>query len=242
MIYSIWHGFITAYEEYTGTGVILVLFVLAMGYLIIFTSDKKKRDKNAMLILSPLGSISCALSDVIEKAGELHANNKYIAYAQRILVLLLCAFVILISGKRIISPDVYVKADNTMHMPNELIETMNTILEDTDDEQIGIATMPGYGEYYTAYSSRFFLMYEDPSYGELTGYDAKVSDAYRELGKKNPDMRKLALAAKDSGCNYIVIDNDACWPEEPLTNFGYELIANCGNKDIYKIVGEGNGL
>ena len=174
-------------------------------------------------------------SDNCETAADDAASGKK-SVMSRIVIAVLLVFVLIISGKRIASGDYYTKADNSMHISDDMLEVMDTILAGDDSELIGIVTMPGYGGWFESYSSRFTTLYKDPVSGSLDDkvYDKKIRAAYGELCDIYPDMRTISDAARANGCKYIILRSEAYWPKQPLTDFEYDIIATCGEWNVYK--------
>lgn len=239
MLYKLWYDFISVYKAYIGTGTILVLFVVALGY-ILFTGDKSEKNRLCMLILSAHGAIGCAMSKVIAKASEENEEVSGGKWGKIFKIIVLCVifvFVISISGRRMETSTV----TNNMHVSEGLVGAIDAVVSDADacDEPVaGVATAPGYGYYFTSYSSGIRLMYEEPKYDDPAKLSDKVRDAYNELGEKYPDMRVVASAAKEADCNYIVLPKNTYWPSVTLTEIGYDIIYSNDEWEIYKCGGD----
>lgn len=235
MLYTLWYDFITKYKEIVGAGSILTLFVVSLGLI---TVIKYKKEEKTSLILYFL-SVWATIGIAVAKVFDAFINREYKSRLEKTMVLtivlVISTFAILISGERILAPDYYIKAENTMHIANDLRDTMDFILNDSIGTA-GIVTMPEYGEYFTAYSSEFYLAYEDPIYSDdIAGYPENARNAYVELGKQYPDMSKVAKLAKDTECRYIVLKNDAYWPRTRLEDLGYGIVNSCGEWVVYKV-------
>lgn len=245
MLYSLWNDFTSSYKALVGTGSILVLFVVAVFYLYMSHNRSTADDSNDgrtvyPLFLSVWGTIGVAFSAVISIiiGNKINADEGKSAYVRnmfvKICMCIVLVFAVVISGSRIIAPQYYEKSQNRLHIPEDVAEVIAVLQSDKPDGIIGVATMPGYGVYYSSFDSRFTMLYEDAPNGDSSKLKAEIRQAYQELNVQYPDMRIVADAARMNGCEYIVIRNDAYWPKEPLDNFGYDLMTMCNNWNIYK--------
>lgn len=205
----------TYHMQLVGTGAVSVLFFAALLYCI------REDRKNAPLILSPLCAISVAAAKVIDASFCRKEDSRRGKIFTVIFTVCILALAAASSGKDLVTGDMSQPAGNDMHIPGDLTAAMDILLE--DEGELHVLTMPGWGVYFKAYSSRFMMMYDDPKDkdpGLLEGYEWT---AYTELMVQHPDMRKVAASARRSGCAYVVLSNDI-WPERPITFFGYEPV------------------
>jgi len=263
MLSRIWNVIITEYKAFFGNGALFTLFALCLGILCLSELRKKKSAGGILIpyIITIWGTIGILFAKVfLGKITDSDSNEDNSGIAEereetkgtidkpaRILmgtvIAVFMVFILTISGKRITSADYYYKADNSMHIPADLLEVMDTILSGDDKADIGIVTMPGYGGLFESYSSRFATLYKDPVSGTLDDkiYDKKIRAAYDELRDIYPDMRAISDAARANGCDYIVLKSEAYWPKKPLTDFDYDIIATCGEWNVYKSTKEVTG-
>lgn len=237
MLHSIWFKITTLYSTVTGTGAIFVLFVVALLFCL-FAVGKEDRKSSWCGLLSIMGTIGCAVANVMKSVCDKSFDKKSYTYLYRIFAVILIVFAITVSGKRLFAPDFLSAAENSMHIPQDLVGAMDVILSDSDENAIGVVTAAGYGEYFECYSSRFAMLYRDNVFSDVSEFDTDVREAYIELLEKYPDMRVVAKAAKRNNCSYIVINSKECWPKVSLDSAGYELISSCGSFDVYKASGE----
>lgn len=237
MLRSIWYKITTSYSTVTGTGAIFVLFVVALVFCML-VSNEEDRKTSWLSILAMLGTIGCAVAIIMQKIFGKAFEKKLYTYLYRIFVIALIIFAITVSGKRLFAPEYMSISENAMHIPQDLMQAMDTILTDSDDNTVGVVTAAGYGEYFECYSSRFAMLYRDNVNSDVSEFDTDVREAYIELSEKYPDMRVVAKAAKRNGCSYIVINSQECWPKVPLDSAGYVLISSCGSFDVYKATKE----
>ncbi len=193
------------YREYTGTGSIIVLFILSA--IVLEKSDKDRHKKP--VYLSVLGTVGCAVSEIITRLSGVSA----------VFAAAICILAVAVSGSNVLSAGMNSRAENVMHLPANLVESMDVILNESDTP--GILTMPDWNLYFESYSSDFTVVTE--------------SNLNAELSKTHPDMKKVAQAAHECNCEYVVISSDI-WPEVPITEFGYELMYETDGCVVYKEV------
>lgn len=232
MIKQIWLEFVTSYKEYEGTGGILVLFAVGLMFMMILNIRQNKESKSPALFFAPLATIGGAFSEffffIYDKKYEKKSQRRLALF----LALLLVVFAIALSGKRVFSRDNLVKADNGYHLSGSLVEAMDELLAKEPAGEIKIFPMPKMGDELTAYSSRFVCAY-DEQYGDLTEYDETVREAYSELLDVHPDMKKVSDAAKACGSRYVILKT-GLWPDVPLENYGYTLIMQNDELNVYE--------
>ena len=193
------------YRQFTGTGSVMVLFVVSVIVLLISNINRYERP----VILSVLGTVGCAVSRIISRLSGVSA----------VFAAVLCALAVVSSGTNVFLPDMNSRAENYMHIPADLVESMDNIMAESDSARV--LTMPGWDLYFEGYSSEFDIAYE--------------SDAYNELEKVHPDMKKVAEAAHECNCDFVVISSDL-WPEVPITRYGYEAVYETDSCVVYKEV------
>ncbi|MBR6159597.1 MAG: hypothetical protein IKQ40_04780 [Lachnospiraceae bacterium] len=228
----------TYHRQLAGSGAILVLFPAALLLL------AASRRKWIPLILSPLTAIAAAVTQIIETVFA-KKERKALEWARAeeektsvrmftgIFTVCLLAFAIILSGEGLIFGDMVTHKYNDMHIPGDLDAAMSGILDDSDSPRV--LTMPGWGVYFKSYSSAFDMMYDDPYGDDLSFDDEDKWTAYTQLSVLHPDMKKVASAAKRSGCTYVVLSNDI-WPEVPVTDFGYETFIKGDMFTVYREV------
>ncbi len=218
----------TSYRLFLGNGTVLTLFAVSVAVLAVSDIALHKRP----VILSVLGTIGCAVAAVIDKI----TGSKESSAVQRILCVIfssaVCVLAIVSSGENVLSSDMNAVAENELHIPSQLVEAMDAVLDDSDAPSV--LTMPGWGLYFDAYSSAFTLMF-DESEEDISGTNEYVRNAYNELKKNHPDMKKVADSSHACGCEYVVLSSDL-WPEVPITRYGYELFYETGPYVVYKEV------
>ena len=216
MVRELLYELYTAHRQLVGTGAVIVLFIAALLALALVYGGKNRG--NAPVALSPLCVIAVGMAEFTDMFISRFKKPVY-ALAAGIFAVCLCVLAITSSGTGIVSDELSTVSDNDMHLPTGLAGAMDAILADSGDP--AVLTMPEWGIYLEAYSSRFSLMYEEPEGGDLSGLDEDSWNAYTELSIVHPDMKKVAMAAHRKGCTYVLL-SDPLWPEKPITQYGYE--------------------
>lgn len=223
--------FYNGHRILTGDGAIFVLFVAAIIVMLFLAPHPDRR--TAPLFLGVHAAIGCALAAFIGAVRERSYPRKASKAAAILFAVCLSFLACAVSGRMVFSRDLSTAASNDLHIPDELVRSMDAMLSDTDAPKV--MTMPGWGLYFTAYSSAFSLMYEEGANGDVSSFDEDQMIAYTELTRRSPDMKRIAFAAKRSGCSYVVLSKDM-WPERPITKYGYELFFEDGNVCVYREV------
>lgn len=241
---ELYQQFLTSYENYRGTGKLLVLFLVSV--LVIYLTEKKdengrRRLNPVIFLLSIWTGIAYAGSNI---SGYLFASPKTAGRGNRIsgagiLALFLCALTLCLSGTRVLSRNYFEKAENAMHIRTEYIQVMDVILADSDLPKV--VTPPGFAPYLKMYSSRFETLYDYPKNGDISLLPEDARVVYEQLSGSVPNMKTVADIAKKNGCRYVILNSDKYYPEFPITYFGYQLADTIGEWEIYKET-EGNGI
>lgn len=223
MIHELLARYTTAYSNMMGSSKVFVVMLVALLFLYI---NRKKLGFNPfILIMAPLCMIAASASRVF-MAAKKKRNKCGMAFA-----IFLCAFVIMLTGDRIYSPEHMSKTENTMHIPEGYKAAMDYMLQKKETPKV--LAMPDYSMYHALYSSKFDMLYEQ-RYGDDVRYLSEgARNAYAELSDLNPDMMVVSDAASDYDCDYIVLKEGHYWPMFPLDKYDYELEANVEGWDIY---------
>lgn len=236
MLRQLWINFVTSYKEFSGTGPVLVLFVVALMLLILINSRNDNENKNLSCLLGGVATIGLALSKFARSIFNREYVKKSEKYFNCIFALVLCVFAVALSGKRVFARSIIEKSDNAMHISKEMTEAADIMLKNEPAGEIRVYPGPELGDVLMAYSSRFVCGYEE-KYGDVSEYDEDVQKAYLELSKVHPDMEAVADSAVDTGCKYVIVKT-GLWPEIPISEYGFETVFENEGYVVYKYVGE----
>lgn len=226
LLYELYNG----YRQIIGTGAVLVL---VLASLLVIARTKKNGRNILPLILSPLSACSVAVTAVFDHICKKDDETSLWKKAAAIFAALAVILAVAASGKSVFSSEFTERAENDMHLPGYVLSAMEAIKEDGSEPVV--ITMPGWEEYFTSMSSVYELPLYDGRNDVLSSVAADSSTVSFELGKKDPDMRKISEIAKRNGCKYIVLSDDL-WPAVRLTSCGYEIVRECGGCTVYKEV------
>ncbi len=217
----------TAYRGLVGTGLVVTLY-LASIFVVWFVMRKKSRI--TPVLLSVIGSIAVSIAHVLELVWASFKEKKrryvFVTFAALLFILAIC-----ISGTNIFLRGQSVKAENNMHLPQYIIEAADEISQ--KDPGARVLTMPGWGRYFGAYTSRIETI--SPEAGDESSADEDKRILLTELSKIHPDMKKVAAIAHGSGCAYVAL-SDGTWQDIPITDLGYELVLETKGCRLYREV------
>lgn len=224
-----------------------MLFVVAYAFFILMSHatdkagviDRKAGNMNPFLwILSPFMTVAAAVIAVFDRIfGAEESRFRKIFYS--LTAILLFVLIITTSGKRVVSDKFFAPNDNAMHLPTGLSAAMDTVLADcadaSSDNPIRIICQPGCEADFLNYSSKLEPYYETPKNGNILYLDEYQRTVYKELEVHVPHMKELSNAAHKGRIQYIVLMQGYYWPEFPLTDFGYDKLADVSGWEIYKL-------
>ena len=231
MIKELFYELYNGYRQVVGKGAVIVLFIASLPALFRLYGDKDRGWAGALL--SPLSVIGCAASGLVGKILSVKEDGRAKRLFSFALVLCLCILAVTVSGSNIIYENITHYAENDMHIPQDMILSMDAVLSDSDDPKV--LTMPGWGLYFESYSSAFDMMYEEPANGDSALLDEDERTVYIQLSDVHPDMKKITSIAHRYGCGYIVLSN-GIWPDVPVTSCGYELLYGTDSCSVYREV------
>lgn len=243
---ELYQQFVTTYENYRGTGKLLVLFLVAV--LLIFPVQKSMGQKKAdgagwspvVFLLSIWTGIAYAGSFIADFLFCTQTDSKSNAATDKkrkyplmgLLSLVLCILLLSLSGTRVFSHTFFEKAENSMHVRPEYVQVMDALLEETESPKV--IAPPGFAPYLKMYSSRFDTLYDYPKNGDISELSGEARAVYEQLSSAHPDTKLIADTAKETGCQYVLMEEGKFYPEFPITEFGFELEKTVGGWNIYK--------
>lgn len=243
---ELYQQFVTTYENYRGTGKLLVLFIVAV--LLIFLVQKNgEQDKTdgtkwspAVFLLSVWTGIAYAGSFIADflfcpqtdLEPDMAVSKKRKIPFMGLLSLILCILLLSLSGTRIFSNTFFEKTENPMHVRPEYVQVMDALLEETESPKV--IAPPGFAPYLKMYSSRFETLYDYPKNGDTSKLSEDARAVYEQLSGAHPDTKLIADVARETGCQYVLMEEGKFYPEFPITEFGFELEKTVVGWNIYK--------
>lgn len=219
------------FRQYAGTGSVPALYVLS-GIVILCLCPVMLKKKWPMLfsvIVTPAAAVTHLVQAVCKKAE----GTRMFRCAQIVFIALLMLLLVTSTGDSVFSDGMTTGKTDDKHMPPDLAKAVDAVL--ADGEGARILTMPGWGVYVKAYSSKCDTIYTDPKGGDISGFDEDVRLMYSELGKDHPNMKKIAMRAHAAGADHVILSNEM-WPEFPITYYGYELVEGFDTCSVYREV------
>ena len=135
-------------------------------------------------------------------------------------------------GQSFIGQQNSTRVDNMMKIPAEAVEVFDILLEDNQNPKI--IAPKNLAPFARVYSTEIRTLYGYPEDGNPENIVGIRQMIYEEMLKQNPDMQYITEIARDEMCGYIILDGNYHYPEMPMENFDYELLATVGSYHIYK--------
>ena len=239
-----WNEVITMYRDYGGTGMMLILFIIALVYLCITEGRRDVR----MLILYPSLAILvlfiCPLiawaMDSIFSGEEVYYRLLWlvpmglmIAYAGTKLAMqykkncvVIAALIIMFCGRLVYSNALYEKAENQYHLPEAVPKICDLI--EVEGREVRAVFSAELIPYVRQYSATVVMPYGRELTVERWG---NTDTLYEAMEADVVDMKKVAELAKERECHYIIMSENRVWDGD-LEDYGYNCI---GEADGYKI-------
>lgn len=234
------------FQKFAGTGLILIIFVLALIYL--FFCEKRK-PRRIMLIYVPaivlllffnplffklfhslvgeeiyfriiwLLPITIVIGYTVVHIAECLQGKKQIGFA------IVALLMLMISGKLVYSSLLYSPAENEYHVPDEVVEICDLI------EIEGREVMAAFPEEFLLYVRQYSTLVCMP-YGR--GLELGYYDEFSYLMIKDEiDVARMAELAKGSLCHYVIIHESKALTEDPAV-YDYEVFGNVNGYVIYR--------
>ncbi|MCR5591868.1 MAG: hypothetical protein K6F73_10100 [Lachnospiraceae bacterium] len=226
MIKEMLTGLYAGLREFAGTGAVIAFFAVSVLVLILTANGKVK--ERALLALSFVPACGFAVSEFLSAAvrSQKKTAHKLAIALTAVAISLLAVFS---SGKSVISPEFTERAENPVHVPDDIYSAMQFILQDGGN--CSVLVDPEWSAYFESFSSSFTVT----GHKKAAGFSDDEGVLNFEMSKTTPDMRKIASIARRNGCTYVVLPDDI-WPEVPITKFGYETAGEFGSCIVYKEV------
>ena len=243
---------IVYWNWYWGNGFILVLFLAAFLYLLIF--HRKSRTVKFLLGYSvlifcfywfPLSAflIEKMIGDTYWRVIWLLPLFPVIAYAfteilsrfkDKKWMFVLCSLLLIglvaLAGKDYWSREYLFSYGNRQKVPDAVAFICETLHEDAGEQEIMVAVDNRYAPYMRVYDASIRMPFGRMGRGAL---DKKAKKLYREMLAKVPDGAVVGSLAKAEKCNYLVVRIYDDAGQASFTEAGYVQIAESG---VYKIL------
>ena len=239
-------------KEYAGTGWLLVLYLIALVYLLIREKDRRARMMLVYLplavivvfLLPPVYRLYSALEQTdtyyrflwlipmsvttiyagLKAAVRLKGGLRYAGYA------VLCA-VIILGGSCVYNNENVLAAENRQHVPHEVIDICDYLLAENDGNQIKVAFPSNLVQFVRQYTTKIDMPYGRDMLVAQWDYWNEVYDVM-----ERPEVicaKDLAKAIKDTYCNYVVLD-PTHEIDGDLADYGLEKVGTVDGFPIYR--------
>ena len=238
-------GIFEQYSLYTGTGIFMGLFFVALIYLTL-----TEKNENARTILIS-GSVYVIVMIFFPITYFIYVNyvdrttywriwwmvpvGIILGYAgaklvgkHRITGLLLSLFVFVLGGKFVYSTGNFAPEENKYQLPQNMINICDYLEETDEDGNIKAAFPPEFLETVRQYDINIVM-----PYGREELYTGKPEAFYVAMKSENTDFRRLALYCASFQTEYIVINEKNRFSNDPRTS-GFELLQNIDGYQIYQ--------
>lgn len=218
------------FRQYAGAGSIPALYVASVIVLICLCPVLLR--KKWPMLLSITATPAAAITQLVKAAAGKAEGNKALRYARYVFTAFLVLLLVTTAGDAVFSDSITTKKTDDMHMPADLAKAVDAVIADGGES---VLTMPGWGLYVKAYTSKCSTVYNDPKGDDTSAFDENVRVMYGELCKDHPSMRKIATSAHALHADHVILSN-AMWPEFPITYYGYELVEGFDTCSVYREV------
>lgn len=233
--------------DYTGTGLVFILYLIALGYLI---WKEKDRGRQILILLLPvLILIVFLLPPVYQIYSTLDGSETYyrllwmipqtltIAYAGVVMfrdnlrtgLVILCALIVL-SGSYVYDNENILAAENRLHIPQMVLNVSDYIMNETGGERT-VAAMPiALAQYTRQYTSMIVMPFGREML--MGNYYNPVYEALEETDPVQADALCEALEQYD--CEYLVIETlKVLEMDGDLADYGLTFLADVDGYSIY---------
>ncbi|MDD3368809.1 MAG: hypothetical protein PHP50_08010 [Lachnospiraceae bacterium] len=233
-------------QNYKGSGLLLLLYLGALALLFL---KEKNWPKRILLVSVPVCILIVFMIPLFQIAFNhfLDPETYYrmlwilpmsvtIAYAgirllegHRRMVLIIMTVMIVLSGKYVYTGDYMAEAENAYHIPQTVVDVCDVILPE-DGSQVCAVFPDDLIHYVRQYSSRIIMPYGREMLVHRWDYDDPF---YRLMQQENMETGELSVTAKGYNCNYIILSTEKTF-QQPMEDYGYEIVATIDGYNIYK--------
>lgn len=248
-----WKDAVELFRNYMGTGLIVILFLLAVIYL--FVNEKRKYVRIffvytpvtlLLLYFNPLfAEILFELldEDIYYRILWLLPITPVIAYAFVCIcgkvkeskgrgeagVLAICmAVVIAFSGRFIYSDPFFSKAENEYHMPDSVVHICDAII--VPGREVMAAFPPELVQFVRQYSPLVCMPYGRETLVERWVFQSEIYDL---MTAEEIDLAALNQAAMEQGCHYVILHSDRK-VNGNFADYKWELYCETDGYSVYR--------
>ncbi len=233
------------FHNYVGTGMIVALFLVALVYLFLCEKDKNKR---ILFVYTPVIVMLLFFNPLFYRIFyEILGSEIYfriiwllplavvVAYAVvhicvrlqgkvRTGFALICAVVLILSGKLVYSSSLYSPAENSYHVPQKVVDICDAI--EVEGREVMAAFPTEFLLYVRQYSPAVCMPYGRTV---LMGY---YDDFHGLIMSDEIQVEELAQMAKASKCHYVILPEETVLIGD-MEAFDYEVFDRMHGYVIY---------
>lgn len=237
---------IETFLKYNGSGMMLSWFLIAWLYLFLAEKDKPKR---IMLVYTPALVLLIFFNPLFYRfCSRLTEEAIYfrilwlvpvtivIAYSilrimgslqkkKRIVFGLVAVVGIILAGKPVYVNPLFSVAENSYHVPDEVVEICDTIR--IEGREVMAAFPPEFLLYVRQYSPYVCMPYGREE------YKGSYTEFYSLICQEEIDVEQLAAFAKGSGCHYVILSKEKELLGK-MSDYQYEVFEYVGNYVVYR--------
>lgn len=237
---------IETFQKYNGSGMILNWFLIAWLYLFICEKNKNKR---IMLVYTPALILLIFFNPLFHKLlTGLTEEAIYfrilwllpitivIGYAvvrifhslqgaKRVWFGIVALVTIVLSGKLVYTNPLFSQAENSYHVPQEVVEICDAIRIE------GREVMAAFPEEFILYV-RQYSPYVCMPYGREV-YMGGYSEFFYLLRQEEIEVEELATLAKQHGCHYVILSEEKQLVGD-MADYQYEVFGKVDNYVVYR--------
>lgn len=248
------------FQIYIGTGMFVVLFLISLLY--IYIRDSKEKIKTDILLRYSIIAILILFNPLMVYAAEefLLKDMVYwrifwiipvvpvIAYAaaqavsgckekkKKLITSIAILLIIVYCGKLVYNTGNFQEADNLYKIPQEAIDICDIINEQSEDgETIQLLVTPELASYIRQYDGTMKMLFGRHGRGNAEG---EIDTVYEQLQSDTMDLVLITEIARDTGCNYLILNSHRMPQDRPeidsLYEFGYMSVDTVGEYIIFK--------
>jgi hypothetical protein len=237
-------GIFQVVNEFEGGKLLLLLYLISLGYLLL-----RERDKNRRILLCyfPLICLIVFFCPPVYKVyGKIESIRTYyrllwllpmsvttIYTGLKIMVgniqmgmVVMCGLFVL-SGSFVYENENILKAENRLHLPQMILDISDYLMNETNGEETMAAMPEELVQFVRQYNTKILMPYGRDM--QMGAYYNEVFDAMEQTDPVNAD--KLCAALEDYNCEFLVIEDDR-EIDGSLEENGLELL---GDVDGYHI-------
>lgn len=220
-----WKEAVGLFRNYMGAGMIVILFLLAVAYLLV---NEKRKHVRVLFVYTPVALLLLYFNPLFARLlFEILGNEIYyrmlwllpitpvIAYSAvcicgkakesrgrgtAAVTALGMAAVIALSGSFIYSNPFFYRAENKYHMPDRVVHICDAII--VPGREVMAAFPPEFVQFVRQYSPLVCMPYGRDALVERWGIESEVYDL---MTAEEIDLEALNRAVLEQGCHYVIL-------------------------------------